>query len=142
MTHEAVMASPPIINLNLRRTLMNTCLIILLIIVVVFIIAYHLIKHEHVLHTIILNREAQIKQLQDSASTGMFKLRSMEPVDVSRYPKDSKGCINAFQADMWPMGQALAKDHMLMYDFHNTEPFRYCYIINTRTGERQQLIIN
>ena len=69
----------------------------------------------------------------------MFELIDMTPVDVDAYPKDRNGKINPFRIDPYCMGQQISKDVYRMYDNHNTEPFRYCYLINVRTGERQQL---
>ena len=68
---------------------------------------------------------------------GMFKLTPMDPIDLNKYLKDSTGSINPFHTDSYCMGKQVSKDIFMMFDFHDTAPFRYAYFINVKTGERQ-----
>ena len=72
-------------------------------------------------------------------STGMFKLEPMEPVPVAEY---SQGKINPFQIDLYSMGHQLSKNMFMMYDFHTDDDWNNAYFINTRTGDRQRIILD
>ena len=49
--------------------------------------------------------------------------------------------INPFHHDAFNMGRAFSKDIMFMFDSHDTEEYGSGYFINTKTGQRQRLII-
>ena len=71
-----------------------------------------------------------------------FELKDMEPVDIERLTKDKDGKFNPFHDDLYCMGRQISEDIYMMFDFHDTAPFRYCYLVNVKTGNRQQLVLN
>ena len=74
----------------------------------------------------------------------MFKLEDMSPIpkeDMERLPKNSEGDINPFHYDLFSMGMNFSKDVMFMYAGHFGDNFREGYFVNTKTGERQKLVI-
>ena len=71
----------------------------------------------------------------------MFKLQDMTPVDTTHLSKNKEDKFNPFHSDLYCMGRQISDDIYMMFDFHDTAPFRYCYLVNVKTGERQQLIL-
>jgi hypothetical protein len=68
----------------------------------------------------------------------------MDPIskeDMERLLKDKDGNINPFHYDMWSMGMNFSKDVMYMYSGHFGDTHLGGYFINTKTGERQRLVI-
>lgn len=73
----------------------------------------------------------------------MFVLKTMEPIpeeQLKQCRRDSKGNINPFLVDTFSMGKQLCKDVFMMTRSLPEEKLYDCYLINTRTGERQELV--
>jgi hypothetical protein len=68
-----------------------------------------------------------------------FVLEDMEPIDIADYIKDKNGRVNPFSVDAFSMGNQISDDIWMMTYSHSDEPFKDCYFINTKTGERQTL---
>ncbi len=72
----------------------------------------------------------------------MFKLENMEPANIEGLHLDKDGNFNPFTIDMFSSGRPFSKDVYLMFRSAGEEELSEGYFINTKTGERQRIVLN
>lgn len=73
----------------------------------------------------------------------MFILEPMDIIPEERLKhcsRDKEGNFNPFTIDSFSMGKKLSKNIYTMFDFHDDNPFRNMYFVNTISAERQKLV--